>query len=182
MKAISRGLLRGAVLGLSVSTAAAIALPAAQASSTSEATDSPQVIHCTTQAIYQVENTGTSLLATWFLPARAQGGHTLSITDHGQVSQLTASVGGSVEADASAIVASAKASINASVAFTLSASVSYGDSWTVPSSWAWGDLHAGATSQNFNWQYGTIQSNCVFAAARQRFRQRPVPHSVVLGH
>lgn len=97
--------------------------------------------------------------------SRGQGGHTLSIQIQAGTS-ITGTVGGSVGGDFNAIVADARADVNASISGTLSASITYGDSWTVPSSWSWGSLHAGASHDSMNWEYGYYEPTCNYHKIR----------------
>lgn len=65
---------------------------------------------------------------------------------------LTGSVGGQVSGDLSAIIAGAKAQVDASIALSKTVGASASASWTVPTASGW--LAVGATAQSGNWQYG----------------------------
>lgn len=131
----------------------------------------PQPLMCPGNNMYQYSNTGTTNMD--MVPyASAPGGHTLSITITAGAS-ITGTIGGQVEGDANAIFVGAKASVNASISVSLSASVSYGDSWTVPSSWSSGELHAGATAQNFKWAYVHENGNCSTTVLRSGSGREP---------
>jgi hypothetical protein len=92
-------------------------------------------------------------------PASAPSGHTLSIQISAGLS-ITGTVEGQVSGDLSAIVVGAQASVSASISYTLSASVTYGDSWTVPRSVSVGYLHAGAAHDHMIWRFGHTSGNC----------------------
>lgn len=98
--------------------------------------------------------------------SQGPGGHTLSIQITAGVS-VTGTVGGQVSGDVNAIVAKAKVDVNASIALQLTASVTYGDSWTVPSTWRWGYLHAGANRDTMNWEYGYYNGACQYIVSRR---------------
>jgi len=91
--------------------------------------------------------------------ATAPGGHTLSITLTAGAS-VSISIGGSLETTQSVLVLSAQESINANITGTLTASVSYSDSWTVPSGASYGELHVGANRYNSHWSYGHYTPAC----------------------
>lgn len=98
-------------------------------------------------------------------PASAPGGHTLSISLTAGLT-VTGTVGGSVSGDVNLIVAGAKADVNASIALSIAASVIYTDTWTVPSTWTKGYLHAGAAKDKMNWAYGTEGGTCKWRVLR----------------
>jgi hypothetical protein len=104
--------------------------------------------------------------------ASAPGGHTLSITITAGAS-VSATFSGSVEGGASAIIASAKAQWGLSFALTLTASVAYSDSWTVPSTWSSGQLHAGADRKSFKWTYGSFNGACQWIVSRSGTSNAP---------
>ena len=88
-----------------------------------------------------------------------QSGVTLSISESaGTV--VTGTVGGSGTFSISAIVAGASASVNASIAYSKTASVTRGGSWSVPASQATGWLADGARSSHMTWQRETISGSC----------------------
>ena len=91
----------------------------------------------------------------------AQGGpgHTLSIQLTAGA-QVTATVTGSVSGGISAIIAGAQAEVSGSLATSLSAAITYGDQWTVPSGVTQGYLAAGATSDRMNWSHGSYNGGC----------------------
>jgi hypothetical protein len=93
--------------------------------------------------------------------ATAPGGHTLSITITVGAS-ISASIGGQLETDESVLIASAKESINAQISATLTASVSYSDSWKVPDDASYGELHAGANQYFSHWSYGHYTPACTW--------------------
>lgn len=80
---------------------------------------------------------------------------------------VTGTVGGSVSGDVSLIIAGAKAEINASLALSWTASVTYGAGpWVVPSGVHEGALHAGAERDSFTWQYGAYNGGCRWVVSR----------------
>jgi hypothetical protein len=97
--------------------------------------------------------------------ARGQSGQYLTITITAGIS-LTGTVGGQVSGDVNAIVAGAKAQVNASIALSLTASVAYSTGWTVPTTWAWGDLHAGGSQDSMSWTYGSYNGACQWIVQR----------------
>jgi hypothetical protein len=105
-------------------------------------------------------------------PASAPGGHTLSIAITAGTS-VTGTVGGQVEGSVNAIVAGAKAQVNSSIALKLEASVTYKDTWTVPSSWRLGYLHAGAHRDEMTWKYGHYKANCAWHTDRSGTAKLP---------
>jgi len=88
-------------------------------------------------------------------------GHTLSIQLYAGIA-VTATFTGSVSGGASILVASADTQVSAALAVSLSASVTYGDSWTVPAGVQQGYLDAGATSDYMNWSRGSYNGACVW--------------------
>jgi len=99
-------------------------------------------------------------------PARAQGGHTLSIAITAGLS-LSATVTGQVSGDVNAIIAGASTTFGVSYGLTLTAQVTYTDTWTVPSTWAWGSLHAGGSKDSMSWTYGYYSGNpCTYKTQR----------------
>jgi len=73
---------------------------------------------------------------------------TVSVTNG---SSYSGSIGGSGSFDVSAIVAKAKATIDASIAYNNSTSVTQSASYVVPSDWAWGWLAYGSVEYNISW-------------------------------
>lgn len=132
-------------------------LPANAVSSTP--TPSPVVpLGCAPDYGYETTGTGTYKY-DMVPPAYRDPGQTLSISITAGLS-VTGSIGGSVEGDESVIFATAKETVNASIAVSLTASVTYSASKTVPSGVHWGEEHAGATQQRFSWDYGHLTSAC----------------------
>lgn len=81
---------------------------------------------------------------------------------------VTTTVGGSRSFSASAIVASAKATISASISYAVTSSVTYTGSGTIPSTWSRGGyLHAGAHR---------------YSCYRNEYESTPQCTDVVLGH
>jgi len=67
-------------------------------------------------------------------------------------SSITGTIGGQVSGDIGAILAGAKAQVDASIALTKTVSASASTTWTVPTASGW--LAVGALTQSGNWQYG----------------------------
>jgi hypothetical protein len=152
-----------------IAAALAFAVSAAPAASAAGINPRPQM--CPGNNMYEYHNAGSTNMD--MVPyASAPGGHTLSITLTAGAS-VTGTIGGQVEGDANIIFAGAKASVNASISVSLSASVAYGDSWTVPSNWSTGELHAGASAQNFTWQYVHENGNCSTTVERSGSGREP---------
>ena len=91
-------------------------------------------------------------------------GHTLTIQLTAGIS-VTASYTGTVSGGASILVASAQTQVSASLALSLSASVTYGDSWTVPLGVQQGYLDAGASSDYMSWTKGSYSGGCVWVVS-----------------
>jgi hypothetical protein len=94
-------------------------------------------------------------------PPYSQGpaGHHLSIQiTAGMTMTATATITGS--GSVSAIVAGARVDVSASLAVSLTASVTYGDTWTVPNGVKQGYLAAGAASRRMNWTHGQYNGAC----------------------
>jgi hypothetical protein len=67
----------------------------------------------------------------------------------------TATFTGALQTEESAIIASAKETISASIALSLTASIAYGFKWKVPENYGkTGYLHVGAQRDIFSWKYG----------------------------
>jgi hypothetical protein len=140
-----------AIVALAALVAAAIG-PASPAKATADG--------CAPDYNYSWSNTSSNKFD--MVPyATAPGGHTLSITLTAGAS-VSITIGGSLETSQSVLIASAKESINASITGTLTASVSYSDSWTVPSGASYGELHAGAKRYFSHWSYGHDTPACTW--------------------
>jgi hypothetical protein len=88
-------------------------------------------------------------------------GHTLSI----QISAGTtiqASLTGTATGGISAVVAGAQTSVSASLSVAMTASVTYGDSWTVPTNVHHGYLDVGASSDAMTWKHGYYTPTCTW--------------------
>ena len=94
--------------------------------------------------------------------AEAEGGQTVTITLTAGAS-VSATISASAAFSESLIIASAKETIGVSVTAGITASVAYSSSWAVPSSDAWGYLHAGADEEYVHWSYGQYRGNCTWA-------------------
>lgn len=96
-------------------------------------------------------------------PPYTQGGpgHHLSIALSAGMT-VTATATGTVSIGLSAIVAGAKADVSASLAVSFTASVTYTDSWTVPSNVTQGFLAAGASSRVMRWSHGRYNGACAW--------------------
>ncbi|MDI5966184.1 hypothetical protein [Streptantibioticus silvisoli] len=97
--------------------------------------------------------------------AEGEGGQSLTITLTAGLS-VSASITGSAAFSESAIIASAKETIGLTFTGTLSASVSYGSTWAVPSSDSVGYLHAGADEQYVHWNYGQYNGACTWVVSK----------------
>jgi hypothetical protein len=69
---------------------------------------------------------------------------------------------GSYSGGVSIVVANADYQVSALLAVTLSASVTYSDSWTVPAGVHQGYLDAGAVSDRMNWSHGSYNLGCAW--------------------
>lgn len=102
----------------------------------------------------------------------APGGHTLSIAIS-KGTTTTATISGSATAEEGIIIASAKETFGISLAKSWTASVTYTDSWKVPSSWSRGQLHAGSEHATYHWQYGQYNGACKWIVARSGTMSTP---------
>ncbi|MFJ9120836.1 hypothetical protein ACIRJO_35575 [Streptomyces sp. NPDC102394] len=152
--------------------AALLALVAVGTTSAQAATSMP--VHpnnCGTETAYQF-GTPKSEHIGMVPPSSAPGGHTLGITLTAG-SSITGTISGSATAEESVIVAKAKETLGVSVALSLTASVSYSDTWKVPSSWRKGYLHAGADRDTVSWNYGHYGSGCKWVIVRKGVAKLP---------
>jgi hypothetical protein len=80
---------------------------------------------------------------------------------------VTATFTGALQTEESAIIASAKETISASIALSLTASVAYGYHWLVPSNYGkTGYLHVGAQRDKMSWNWGHDTSTCGFTVLK----------------
>ena len=80
---------------------------------------------------------------------------------------VTGTIGGSLETDASFFFASAKVSVNASIARSFTSTITMAGYWTVPSTYkgeAW--FAAGAEADHMNWNYGARNGACQWITMR----------------
>jgi hypothetical protein len=91
--------------------------------------------------------------------ATAPGGHTLSISI-ARGDSIGTTVGGSLQTGTDVLIASAKVEVSASISQSITATVTYTDSWTVPSGASYGELHAGASRYYSHWTYGHYTPTC----------------------
>ncbi|WP_405950740.1 hypothetical protein OG588_35025 [Streptomyces prunicolor] len=127
--------------------------------------------NCGTGSVYDF-GTPKSARIGMVPPSSAPGGHTLGITLTAGTS-ITGTISGTVSGEEGIIVAKAKESVTASIALTMTASVSYSDSWKVPASWRKGYLHAGADRDTVNWSYGHYGANCKWVVTRHGVAKLP---------
>lgn len=149
-----------------------LALVAVGTSSAQAAT--PSAVHpdnCGTESSYEYSAVKSQHVGM-VPPSSAPGGHTLGITLTAGTS-ITGTISGSVQGEQSIIVAGAKETLGLSFALSMTASVSYSDSWKVPSSWRKGYLHAGADRDTMNWQYGHYGANCKWVVTRHGVAKLP---------
>ncbi len=141
-----------------------LSLLASSAVAASAAVSAPALAGCAPDAAYSVTNAvyNHKDMVSY---SSAPGGHTLSITITAGLS-VTATFSGALQTEESIIIASAKETWGLSFALTLSASIAYSDSWTVPSTWAHGQLHAGADRKSFHWSYGHFAPTCSWVVVR----------------
>jgi hypothetical protein len=113
---------------------------------------------CAPDAAYSYGDIGESHLQG---PPYSQGGpgQRLSIELTAGMA-VSAILTGAASADLSAIVAGARTEVSASLGVTLTASLTYGDSWTVPSDVQEGYLAVGAASELMHWSYGEYNGAC----------------------
>lgn len=78
----------------------------------------------------------------------------------------TGTIGGSIKGEVSAIVAGAEASINASISYAKTTTVTLGGSWTVPANMADGWLALGSKGYSFHWEYGSTNGACKWIVSR----------------
>ncbi|MEU2778452.1 hypothetical protein ABZ646_37640 [Streptomyces sp. NPDC007162] len=134
----------------------------------------PATVHpnnCGTESSYEFSSPKSARIGM-VPPSSAPGGHTLSITLTAGTS-VTGTITGSLQTEESAIVASAKQTVGVSFALTMTASVSYGDTWKVPASWRKGYLHAGADRDTMNWNYGHYGAGCKWVIVRKGVAKLP---------
>ncbi len=98
--------------------------------------------------------------ATGVNPVYGQPGISVSIAiTHGK--SVNGTIGSALSGEASAIVASAKAEVNASIALTKTASVTYTGSVTIPKTWKNGGyLHVGGYTKKMTWYYANSTPTC----------------------
>ena len=96
--------------------------------------------------------------------SQGPGGHLLSIQLSAGIS-ATATFTGTVAGGASILVASADTQVSASLAVSVTANVTYGDSWTVPAGVSQGYLDAGASSDYMNWSKGSYNGACAWVVS-----------------
>jgi hypothetical protein len=90
--------------------------------------------------------------------ATGRSGVTLKI-DVATGTTWTGTVGGSGSFDVSAIIASAQASVDASISYSRTTTTDMSGSWTVPSNQSWGWLALGAMGYTMDWyKYAQLDS------------------------
>ena len=85
----------------------------------------------------------------------------------------TSTFSGSVETDIGFIIAEAKATFGYSYAKSVSYSVTYGTTWTVPTSWSVGYLHIGAQASSMDWEVYRYDYPCTVHVLRHGHAQLP---------
>jgi hypothetical protein len=109
---------------------------------------------CSTNNKYYLTSKTGSDNVNWIPPSSGSPGSKLQITMTVGAT-ITATFTGALTTEESAIVASAKQTIQASIALALTASASYTYGWDVPTNYGkTGYLHVGAQRDIFNWKYG----------------------------
>lgn len=145
--------------------AVAVAVVGANVAAAAPAVAEPgRPLACAPDPSYHFSNVSSSSIE--MVPRNyGQHGTTVGITITVGTS-VTGTIGGSYTTGVSVLVADAKVSVNASIAWTLSASVSYSGSFTVPASQSTGWIAAGAQSNSMNWQYGSYNGACTWIVSR----------------
>jgi hypothetical protein len=145
---------------------------------TEQALASPQA--CPTTNFYSVSNALGTFVPDTKKKVYGQAGVTLTVTAENGT-EWSGTIGGSVEGDASFIIASAKATVDGSISYTKTTTVSLGGSWTVPSSQKLGWLALGSQGYVMSWQYGSNTAQCKYEEIRGGSATLPAMAPVV-GH
>lgn len=85
----------------------------------------------------------------------------------------TGTIGGALKGEAKAIVAAAEVTVNASIAYTKTTTVTLGGSWTVPAKKRDGWLALGSKGYSFSWEYGSTNGACKWKASRSGTAKLP---------
>jgi hypothetical protein len=109
-----------------------------------------------------------------------QSGVTLSISASSGTT-FSGTVGGSVSGDIDAIIASASATINTSITYSKTTTVTLGGSWTVPASQSVGWLALGSQGYGMNWAYYEYTAPCGVRTIRSGTANLPAL-APVIGH
>jgi hypothetical protein len=167
------------LIRLSAAPLLAMTALAAAPTAASAASAAPNVACSTNHKYYLTKKTGSDRIN---MVPRSSGspGTDLSITLTGGAT-VTATFTGALQTEESAIVASAKQTISASIALSLTASISYTFHWLVPKNYGkTGYLHVGARRDIFTWRYGyNNPPRCGFHAIRSGTSHAPysLPYS-----
>ena len=92
-------------------------------------------------------------------PSQGPSGHTLGIALTAGIA-VTATLTGSISGGIGVVVANAQVQVSGSLAVSITASVTYTDSWTVPPGVRQGYLDVGAISDHMNWSHGYYNGAC----------------------
>lgn len=132
---------------------------------------------CSTPYAYQYTSVTNVNQADSADTASGENGITITVTIlKGQT--ITGTVGGSAGFDLDAVIAGADASVNASISYAKTSSVSKSFSWKVTGG-AEGTLYVGAQDKKMDWQYGYVNSGCKYVEAQHGTAKVPylLPYS-----
>jgi hypothetical protein len=170
---------RISLLGVTALTLSVCALGAA-APAMASTTGAPHVVRprgCSTPYAYQYTKVTNVNQADPADTSSGENGITLTVTiTNGQT--VTGTVGGSAGFDLDAIVAGANASVNGSISYSKTSSVTKSYQWKVTGG-AEGTLYVGAQDKKMDWQYGYVNSGCKYVEAQHGTAKLPykLPYS-----
>lgn len=135
---------------------------------------------CPSKHFYSVSNSLGRFVRDSRKTVYGQPGVTLSVSAE-KGTQWSGTVGGSVEGDVGFILASAKATVSASVTYSKTTTVALGGVWTVPAGKNLGWLALGSQGYVMSWEYGENTPQCRYSRIRGGSASLPAL-SPVIGH